>query len=422
MRQFLILLAIMVGLTSYPAKAATVSITCSALGKEFELCKSGAEAWAKETGNRVKFVSTPNSATDRLALFLQIMAAQSPDIDVFQIDVVWPGLLASHLADLSSYLPRGLKEQHFPTVIENDTVNGRLVAMPWFIDAGLLYYRKDLLDRYNARVPERWSDLEATAKRVQDAERKRGNARLWGFVFQARAYEGLTADALEWIASNGGGTIIDANGKVTVNNPNAIAAIDRAAGWIGRIAPEGVLTYTEEESRGVFQAGDAVFMRNWPYAWALANGPDSPIKGKVGIAPLPEGPAGDAKPVAALGGQELAVSIYSAHPKEAAGLVLYLTSTAEQKRRAIEGSFNPTIRTLYTDRDIRSADPYMGQLAEVFADTVARPSQITGTKYNRVSTEFYNAIHATLAGGGNAAANLAALEKQLNGLGRDGRW
>jgi ABC-type sugar transport system, periplasmic component len=162
-------------------------------------------------------------------------------------------------------------------------------------------------------------------------------------------------------------------------------------------------------------------MRNWPYAWALANAPDSPIKGKVGIAPLPRGGA-DVKHVAVLGGQELAVSKYSPHPEVAADLVLYLTSAVEQKRRAVEGSFNPTITSLYKDPDILKANPYMGQLAEVFADTLARPSRIAGNKYNRVSAEFYNAVHATLAGNGNAAANLAALEKQLNRLSHDGRW
>jgi trehalose/maltose transport system substrate-binding protein len=421
MRRFLAALAIAGGLATSPAAAATVSIACSALGKEYELCKSGAEAWAQRTGNDVKFVSTPNSETDRIALYLQMMASKSADIDVFQIDVIWPGLLASHLVDLTPYLPAGLKEQYFPTIIDNDTVDGRLVAMPWFVDAGLLYYRKDLLDRYNERVPEQWSDLEATARRIQDAERKAGNGRLWGLVFQARAYEGLTADALEWIASYGGGTIVDAAGKITVNNPQAAAAIDNATRWIRTIAPEGVLTYTEEESRGVFQAGDAVFMRNWPYAWALANAPDSPIKGKVGIAPLPKGGA-DGKHVAALGGQQLAVSKYSAHPDLAADLVLYLVGAAEQKRRAIEGSFNPTIASLYQDPDILSANPFMGQLGPVFASTVARPSRITGTKYNRVSTGFYQAVHATLSGNGNAEANLAVLEKQLTLISRNGRW
>src|SRR5215470_7083153 len=386
MRRFLAALAIASSLAATPAVAATVSIACSALGKEFELCKAGAEAWAKKTGNEVKFVSTPNSETDRIALYLQMMAAESPDVDVFQIDVIWPGLLASHLVDLTPYLPQGLKEQHFPTIIDNDTVDGHLVAMPWFVDAGLLYYRKDLLEKHGASVPDQWTDLAATAQKIQDAEHKAGNQRLWGFVFQGRAYEGLTVDALEWIASSGGGTIVDASGKITVNNPQAVAALDLAAGWVGKIAPEGVLTYGEEEARGVFQSGDAVFMRNWPYAWALANASDSPIRGKIGIARLPKG-GPDGKHVAALGGQQLAVSKYSAHPKLAADLVLYLASASEQKRRAIEGSFNPTIASLYKDPEILQANPFMGDLRDVFANTVARPSRVTGAKYNRVSTE-----------------------------------
>jgi trehalose/maltose transport system substrate-binding protein len=314
-----------------------------------------------------------------------------------------------------------VKEQHFPTIIENNTVDGRLVAMPWFVDAGLLYYRKDLLERHGESVPEQWSDLGATAEKIQAAERQAGNDRMWGYVFQGRAYEGLTVNALEWIASFGGGTIVDGSGKVTVNNPQAAAALDLVAGWVGKVAPEGVLAYTEEESRGVFQSGNAVFMRNWPYAWALANAPDSPIRDKVGIAPLPQGGA-NGRHAAGLGGQQLAVSKYSEHPDLAADLVLYLTSAAEQKRRAIEGSFNPTIKDLYTDPEILQANPFMGELGEVFARTVARPSRTTGNRYNRVSTEFFTAVHAILSGSGDAASNLAALEKQLNGLSRNGQW
>jgi len=421
MTRFLATLAVALGLAASSAAAETISISCSALGKEYELCKSGAEAWAQKTGNEVRFVSTPNSATDRLGLYLQMMAAQSPDIDVFQIDVIWPGLLASHLLDLTPYVQPDVKAQHFPTIIDNDTVDGHLVAMPWFVDAGLLYYRKDLLEKHGASVPDRWSDLAATAQKIQDAERKGGNQRMWGFVFQGRAYEGLTVNALEWMASQGGGTIVDASGKVTVDNPQAIAALDLAASWIGKIAPEGVLTYGEEESRGVFQSGDAVFMRNWPYAWALANAPDSPIRGEVGIAPLPRGGPNDTH-ASALGGQQLAVSRYSAHPELAADLVLYLAGAAEQKRRAIEGSFNPTIASLYKDPEILQANPFMGQLGDVFAHTVARPSRITGNKYNRVSTEFFTSVHDTLSHNGNAAANLASLDKVLKALSRNGRW
>src|SRR4030095_951989 len=174
MTKVLTLAALLVGLAGQPAAADTLSISCSALGKEYELCKSGAQAWAQNTGNQVRFVSTPNSATDRLALYLQMMAAQSPDIDVFQIDVIWPGLLASHLLDLTPYVKPDVKAQHFPTVIDNDTVDGHLVAMPWFVDAGLLYYRKDLLEKHGASVPDQWTDLAATAQKIQDAERKAG--------------------------------------------------------------------------------------------------------------------------------------------------------------------------------------------------------------------------------------------------------
>jgi trehalose/maltose transport system substrate-binding protein len=102
--------------------------------------------------------------------------------------------------------------------------------------------------------------------------------------------------------------------------------------------------------------------------------------------------------------------------------VLFLTSAAEQKRRAIEGSFNPTIADLYQDPEILRVNPFMGELGAAFADTVARPSRITGSRYNRVSAEVFGAVHATLAGNGDAATNLAALETQLNALSRNGRW
>jgi trehalose/maltose transport system substrate-binding protein len=195
-----------------------------------------------------------------------------------------------------------------------------------------------------------------------------------------------------------------------------------AKGWIGTIAPEGVLNYAEEESRGVFQSGNAVFMRNWPYAWALANAADSPVRDKVAIAVLPQGEGSGARHASTLGGQHLAVSKYSAHPKEAADLVRYLTSAAEQKRRAIAGSFNPTRKSLYADQELIKANPFLEQFAEVVASAVARPSTVTGTKYNQVSSEFVRAVHNTLSGRGDAKQNLATLEQSLDRLSRGGRW
>ncbi|MEK0085669.1 ABC transporter substrate-binding protein [Benzoatithermus flavus] len=403
------------------ARAETIAISCGAVGLELKICQEGAEIWAKKTGHQVNVVSTPNSATERLALYQQILAASSPDIDVFQIDVIWPGTLANHFVDLKSHVPADVLASHFEAIVENNTVNGKLVAMPWYTDAGVLYYRKDLLDAAGKQPPQTWEELGAIAKELQDKARSQGNDRMWGYVFQGKAYEGLTCNALEWIDSYGGGRIVDDKGKVTVDNDKAVRALTWAASTVGTIAPEGVLNYSEEESRGVFQSGNAIFMRNWPYAWALAQAEDSPIKGKIGVVPLPKG-GPDGKHTGALGGWQLAVSKYSRHPEIAIDLVRYLTSAEEQKRRAVAGSYNPTIKALYQDQDVLKAVPFFGTLYETFTNAVARPSRITGAKYNQMSAEFFNAVHQVLSKQEKPAESLAALEKRLDRLSRGGRW
>ncbi|MEM8551778.1 MAG: ABC transporter substrate-binding protein [Pseudomonadota bacterium] len=400
------------------AAGATVSISCGAVGLELELCRTGAEAWAQETGNQVEIVSTPNSSTERLALYQQILSAGGSDIDVYQIDVIWPGILGTHFIDLSPFTD-GAQNSHFTAIVQNNTVDGELKAMPWFTDAGVLYYRQDLLEKHGREVPTTWRELAQTAEFIQNAEREAGNDRMFGIVFQGRAYEGLTCNALEWVDSYGGGEIVDADGNITINNPQAIAALDEAASWMGTIAPDGVLNYAEEEARGVFQSGNSVFMRNWPYAWSLANSDDSPVKGKVGVAALPSGGDGG-KATGVLGGWQLAVSKYSDNPEAAASLVTYLTSLDEQKRRAIEGSYNPTIESLYQDEEVLAAVPFFGSLYETFVNAVARPSRVTGENYNRVSNAFWNATHAVLSGQQSAEASLASLEQQLQRIKRRG--
>ncbi len=402
------------------AGAANISISCGAVGMELTLCETGAKAWAEETGNEVSVVSTPNSTTERLALYQQLLAAGATDVDVFQIDVIWPGILANHFIDLKPHT-NGAESEHFEAIVKNNTVEDRLVAMPWYTDAGVLYYRSDLLEKYELQPPMTWDELTAAAQKIQEGERGEGNDKFWGFVWQGRAYEGLTCDALEWVASHNGGTVVDETGKITINNPNAVAAIDKAAGWVKSITPEGVLNYAEEEARGVFQSGNAAFMRNWPYAWSLAQSDDSAVKGKVGVVALPKG--GEAgRHASTLGGWQLAVSKYSENAEAAASLVNYLTSSAEQKRRAIEGSYNPTIAALYEDADVLAANPFFGELYDTFVNAVPRPSTATGSKYNQVSNEFWNAVFSVLAGKATAEESLANLEKKLTQLSRGGRW
>ncbi len=408
-------------LLARPAAAATISIACGSVGIEFDLCKRGAEAWAKSTGNQVRVVSTPKESNEILALYQQLLSARSGDIDVLRIDVVWPGLLAQHLVDLGTAVKKEVVDQHFAPIVQANTVGGKLVALPWFTDAGLLYYRKDLLEKHGRKVPTTWQELTETARFVQEAERKAGNDKMWGFVFQGRAYEGLTCNALEWVDSFGGGTIVDAGGQVTIDNPKAVEALKLAASWVKSIAPPGVLNYAEEDARGAFQSGNAVFMRNWPYAWALSQAQDSPVKGKVGVAPLPKGGAGG-KHSGTLGGWQLAVNRYSKNVAAAVDLAVHLTSPLEQKRAAITASLNPTIPALYRDPEVLKAAPFIGELYDTFTNAVARPSRATADRYNQVSSDFWNATHEVLSGQKTAEASLKDLAARLKKLPRGGKW
>ena len=403
---------------AFGVQAATITVACGGTGPDFEFCKRHAEQWAQKTGNTVKMFSQPSSTTDSLALYRQLFAAKSSDIDVIMVDIVWPGVIKDHLIDLKPY-SKGAEKDHFPAIVASNTVGGKLLGMPWFTDAGLLFYRKDLLDKYGLKPPETWEDLAAAAKKVQDGERAAGSPDFQGLVFQGKAYEGLSCNALEWVSSYGGGTIVDAKGDITINNPGAAKALTTMASWIGTIAPNGVLNYAEEDARGVFQNGKAVFMRNWPYAWALSQAPDSPIKGKVGVMPLPKGGA-DGRHAATLGGWQLAVSKYSKSPDAAAALVMFMTSEEIEKDRAIKGSYNPTRPALYKDKDVLAASPFMGQLSDVFTNAVARPATATGLKYPEVSQAFWDATHDVLSKKTSAEDSLKRLEGRLKQVKRSG--
>jgi trehalose/maltose transport system substrate-binding protein len=413
--KFLPMLLFSALLASFSAKAVEITITCGPSGGDVEFCLKHAQAWAAKTGHTIKNFSPPTSATEKLALYRQLFAAKSGDIDVVQIDTVWPGLLKDHLTDLKPY-SKGIEAEHFPAIVANNTVNGKLLGMPWYTDAGVFYYRKDLLARYKQPVPNTWQEFSAIAKLIQTAERARGNSDFHGFMFQGKADEGLTCQALEWIAGSGGGQVLSSSGEITVRNKEAAAALDMAASWIGNISPLGVLNHEPEDSRGVFQNGNALFMRNWPYAWALMQKDDSPVKDKVGIAPMPGLQAGGGR--SAVGGWQLGVSRYSQHPELAADLVMYMTSAAVQRERAIAGAFNPTRPSLYQDKQVIAANPHMPALTGIIAQGVIRPSTVTGLKYPQVSQSVWYAAHDVMSGRMNGEEAVARLEKRLERIRR----
>ncbi len=397
-----------------PSFAANISISASSTGKNLELLRKQLDAFEKETGNKVSIVTMPSSSTEQFSQYRLWLAAGNKDVDIYQTDVIWAPQLADQFVDLKD-AAKDVVGDFFPSIIASQTVNGRLVALPLYTDAPALYYRKDLLDKYGKQPPKTWDEMAATAKEIQENERAAGQKDLWGYVFQGNAYEGLTCNALEWVKSSGGGQIIEPDGTISINNENAAAALDRAKGWIGTISPGGVLAYQEEESRGVWQTGNAVFMRNWPYAYSLGNGADSAVKGKFDVTTLPVAKEGDS-PSSTLGGWNLAVSKYSENQDAAIALAKFLTSKESQKQRAIELSNLPTLSALYDDKDIAAAQPFMPNWKPIFQNAVPRPSASAKVKYNEVSSKFWTAVHNSLSGNGTSAENLELLEADLTSL------
>lgn len=388
----------------------TITANLDPGAKSFELMEELAREFTNRTGIHVRLVKGPADSSERLSQYLQFLGARSADIDVYQVDVIWPAILAPHMLDLADTFTTETDE-FFPNLIRNDTINGRLVAIPWFADAGVLYYRTDLLEKYGLRgPPETWDDLTTMAAHIQEGERVAGNRNFWGFVWQGRAYEGLTCNALEWQASSGGGHIVEPGPRVSVNNPAAVNAFSRAAGWVGTISPRGITTYAEEESRQLFQAGNAAFLRNWPYVYSLAQGEESPIRGKFGVGPLPTGGTGHA---ATLGGWHLAASQYSRFPEQAKAFVKYLASHEVQRRRALELGMLPTRVALYDDPEIAKQVPFLPTMKTVFLEAVPRPSAAAGEDYNEVSTYYYQHVHRILTGTASPAQILQELEEVL---------
>ena len=367
-----------------------------------------AKQFTKDTGIKVKVVPHPAASDASYSQLARVFASKSSSFDVAMIDVVWPGAFAPYLVDLKPKLGKEAK-QHAQGIIRNDTIDGKLVAMPWFGDFGILYYRTDLLRKYGYTAPPKtWTQLFAMANKIQAGEQQ-ANDKFYGLVFQGNSYEGLTCDALEWYQSAGAGGFID-NGKVTINNPRGVRILDQFSAQIGKVTPRDVTTYQEGEAHTAFVEGNAAFMRNWPYAYSIGQDPkSSKIVGKFSVTVLPHA-AG--KSVGTVGGWQLAVNKYSKHVDASIEFVRYMTSAPVQKFNAITNTNVPTIPAVAKDPAVVKANPYLKpEIASVLR--VTRPARDLKTHYNEGSKAIYQGINQIL-NGRPASSVLPSIESKLN--------
>jgi trehalose/maltose transport system substrate-binding protein len=346
-----------------------------------------ANQFTADTGIKVIPVSRPIRSDENFSLYQRNLERGDPGIDVYMLDVTMPAAFATHFIDLSIPFAKEIA-QYDDRLITNNTINNRIVGIPYFVNYGVLFYNEDLLKKHGFNTPPTtWNELEHMAKVIQANERQVGQADVWGYVWQGAEYEGLTCNALEWMASSG--EIIDNDWQFTLNTPQAQAALNRASGWIGTISPEEVLTYQEDESVDRFAEGKTAFLRHWPGAYAT-------LKDKANftfaVAPLP---GEQDKHFGTLGGWQLAVSEYSKEKDAAIEFVRYMTSPDVQKYRAIFGSFNPTIPAVARDPQVNQTTlQYLPKIDDI--ELVPRPSRATKDNYNDASKVFFQGIHGAL--------------------------
>src|SRR5437763_1070291 len=364
----------------------------------------------KDTGIKVNVAPHPAASDASFAQLARNFSSESAAFDVMMVDVVWPGAFAPYLVNLKPKLGKAAKA-HVAGIVQNDTIGGKLVAMPWFGDYGILYYRTDLLSKYGYKAPPKtWSQLFQMAAKIQAGERK-SNDSFYGFVFQGNSYEGLTCDALEWIASAGGGHYID-NGKVTINNKNAQTILDGFRTNLDKISPKNVTTFQEDQTQTAFTTGNAAFARNWPYMYANATKSDSKVAGKFNVTVLPHGAKGPS--VGTVGGWQLAVAKYSKHKDAAIEFVRYATSAPVETWNATQWSLVPTRVAVAKNKAVVKANPYL-KPAIASVPRVTRPAKYLRAKYNSGSKVIYQGINQILRG--TPAKNvLPSIESKLKRL------
>jgi trehalose/maltose transport system substrate-binding protein len=343
-------------------------------------------------------------------LWRDLLQKGSATPDVYGIDVVWPGILGQYFMDLKPYFADELASQS-PVVVASYTVGDKVVAVPRHVYVGVLYYRVDLLGRYGYREPPKtWDELEMMARRIQAGERARGDKDFWGFAWQGGLTEDLTCNGLEWQIGGGGGRIIEDDKTVSVNNPQTVRAWQRALHWVGSISSPGVTAYAKWDSENAWSSGKVAFFRGWASDYSLVSLHKLPAGAtEYGVTSVPGGMDGRA---GVLGGNGLAVSRFSAHPREAMELIRYLRKRDDAFLRVTEHSEPPKDAQLYELPSVLQLYPQL-QLRQSGEAVVARPSIAAGQKYEEVTRAYIGALHSVLTGEKTAPAAAAALEQDL---------
>jgi multiple sugar transport system substrate-binding protein len=359
---------------------------------------------------KVSLVLLPEAENGQLAQLTANLQAGSSTYDVIAMDVIW----TAEFASAGWIIP--LESKMFPLgsflrpAVDTAMYNGHLWAVPYYSNAEVLYYRKDILAKAGKLPPATWAQLEEQAKTVAP------RYGMQGYATQLAPYEGLTVNFAEALQS-AGGSILSPGGTVTVDSQQASAGLEFLVdglreGWI----PKASTTYEEESSWGDFESGKLLFLNNWPFIYSLAStpGPGNKVYGKVGVVPLP---GLDGAGSSSLGGANLAVSAFSRHQATAIAFIRYLTSLTSERQLLVDSGFPPVWTSLYSDPAMVKLFPYLPVVKQAILGAQPRPSIID---YDQASLAISSAVYQALTFQKSPQQALAELSAQLTQIIRDG--
>jgi multiple sugar transport system substrate-binding protein len=349
----------------------------------------------------------PHSSTEFHDLVSQKLKNRDAELDVFFMDVIWPAEFAAAgwALPLDRFFAAEERKKFLPATISANTYQGSIYGVPLFVDAGLLYYRKDILQQYGFAPPRTWPELVEQAKTILAKEK---DANLTGFSGQFKQYEGLVCNMMEYILSGNGRLWDERALKGALHQPEAEAAVrfvrDRI---VGEISHRGVLAYQEPESLALFTQGKAIFHRNWPYAWEEANDRQkSQVAGKVGMATLPAFPGG--KSASALGGWQLGISRFSRQPELAWRFIRFMTGAEVQKRIALQTGRGLARIDVYRDAEIVKKYPRFRTQLEISAQAVPRPQTPVYVPLSNIMQRYFSSAIAVRESNIDKLARLAS--------------
>ncbi|PTM59942.1 ABC transporter substrate-binding protein [Desmospora activa] len=353
---------------------------------------------------KVEFKEMPSDTGVSHDQYVTMFSGGSDEIDVFDLDVIWPAEFAQagYLQPLDRFIEKdGIKlDEYVQGAVDAGNYNGRQWAMPKFLDAGLLYYRTDLVDN----PPQTWDEL------IEQAEDLKGEGGTkYGYLLQGKQYEGLVCNFIEFIGSYGG-EVLDKEGKVAINSPETVKGLNKMMEIAqSDFVPGNVTALTEVETDAIYGEGEAVFDRQWPYHFAKMNEEGSKVKGKVEIAPLPAGDAGSA---AALGGWSSGINANSKHKQEAWEFIKFMNGPEGQKISAVDGGLAPTLLPLYEDDKVKQASPLFDSddYVEGISNAISRP---VSPEYPKISDVIQTEVSSAIAGKQTAEQAVKNMDKKL---------